>query len=134
MKHLVPLLQHAVTTIKARYLALCVAIAFPSFAFAQTSSTTGLTAFDNAKTAAGTKTLSSVAAQAGNEANTGMTAFLLLCTGAGVVLVAISVWGLYTASRDDRETPKKAIVGVLVGGAMTIISLITAYSSNTLTA
>lgn len=50
----------------------------------------------------------------------------------GVIVVGISLYALYQASKDDsREKPKSAIVGLFVGGALTIVGLVTGYMANT---
>ena len=37
---------------------------------------------------------------------------------AGFVLIAISLWQMYKAGKEERESPKGAIVGLVVGGLL----------------
>jgi len=106
-------------------------VAAPELVLAQTS---GLSGFETAKTAAGTKNLSNIADNAGATANSWFNAFMIIITACGVVLVGFSLYHFYKASKEDRETPKPAIVGVLVGGLMTVVGIITVYAANSATA
>lgn len=56
----------------------------------------------------------------------------VVCTVIGVILVAGSMYKLYEASKEEREKPKSAIVGLFVGGGLTAVGLITGYIANTM--
>ncbi|UXI68332.1 hypothetical protein [Tahibacter amnicola] len=99
-----------------KYLTACAwtstlaATALSSTAFAQ------LTQFDpNANNG---KDLSTVIVKADSTTRELATLFLSVFAVMGFVLIAISLWKMYKASKDERETPKGAIVGLIVGGLM----------------
>jgi hypothetical protein len=133
--NLVSAIKLFVGSVQSRWLAFGVAITMPVLSLAQTagSQTTGLAGFDAAAKAAGNKKIDNVMASASGTANSAYDAFIIGITVFGVVLVGLSLYGMYKASADERETPKKAIVGLVVGGALTVVGIITAYSANTLT-
>ncbi len=127
--------REALRTLHARTVSLSLLLATfavaPELVLAQTS---GLTGFEAAKTAAGTKNLSNVADNAGATTNSWFNAFMIGITAFGVVIVGLSLFQFWKASKEERETPKPAIVGVLVGGAMTVVGIITVYAANSATA
>lgn len=48
--------------------------------------------------------------------------FLIGMTAFGIVLFGIGLYGVYKANADERETPKKAIWGMVIGAGMTCIT------------
>lgn len=54
----------------------------------------------------------------------GLNLLLIAFTVTGIGLVGFSIWAIYKASVDERETPKKAIAGIFVGGALTAVTTI----------
>ncbi len=60
---------------------------------------------------------------------------LLLTVAAliGFIIVGYSLYQLYKSSKDEREKPASAIVGLFIGGAMLGISTITVVMRNTVT-
>lgn len=50
--------------------------------------------------------------------------FLMGCTFVGLILVGVSVFGIWKASKDERESPKHAPMGIIVGVLMTCITTI----------
>ncbi|MDK2124413.1 hypothetical protein [Parachitinimonas caeni] len=60
---------------------------------------------------------------------------LLLTVAAlvGFLIVGYSLYQLYKSSKDEREKPASAIVGLFIGGAMLGISTITVVMRNTVT-
>ena len=131
MTSLVTTLKKATSAVDAKVLAVSVMAAAPVISFAQ--NTGSIAGFDNAKNTAGSKklddSLSNTDRLFGNAYNTMTTAATFL----GVLLVAISLWQLYKASKEERESPKSAVVGLIVGGLLTAVGLVTAFSRNTLT-
>ncbi|EKN4699727.1 hypothetical protein JE939_002899 [Yersinia ruckeri] len=61
-----------------------------------------------------------------------VTLLLGLCVVAGACLVAISLASLYKASKEEREKPTSAIVGLIIGGLLTAVPVILWISSNSL--
>ena len=51
----------------------------------------------------------------------------------GFVVVAISLYTLWKASKDEREKPLSAIVGLFIGGAMAAVGTIMWMMRNTVT-
>lgn len=49
----------------------------------------------------------------------------------GFVVVAVSLYQLYKASKDEREKPMSAIVGLFIGGAMAAVGTIMWIMRNT---
>ena len=97
--------------------------------FAQATGNSGsISAFDTARQTAGNRTIDTMASNtdrlAGNLYNTMTT---------GATLLGVSLWGFYKASKEERETPKPAVVGLIIGGLLTAIGLVAAFSANTLT-
>lgn len=57
----------------------------------------------------------------------------MVFTLVGIILVGVSLYTLYQVSKEEgREKPKSAIVGLIVGGALTAVGLITGYIANTI--
>jgi hypothetical protein len=80
---------------------------------------------------AGTKDLSALATKAGATAQSFADLAIILFTFVGVLIFGISLFGLYKAGKEDRESPKGAIFGLLVGGALTSVVLLLGMSRNT---
>lgn len=51
----------------------------------------------------------------------------------GFVVVAVSLFQLYKASKDEREKPMSAVVGLFIGGAMAAVGTIMWVMRNTIT-
>jgi len=67
---------------------------------------------------AGGKTFSNIAENIDNTAQEGATLLISLVSIGGFVVVAISLYTLWKASKDEREKPMSAIVGLFIGGLM----------------
>lgn len=50
---------------------------------------------------------------------------------AGLLIFGISLYALYKAGKDERESPKGAIWGLVIGAAMTAVTLILGLTRNT---
>jgi hypothetical protein len=50
----------------------------------------------------------------------------------GVIIFCLSLYGLYKAGKEERENPKGAFIGLVVGAAMTIATLLLGYTRNTI--
>lgn len=124
-------LKKTKAVIDTRILATCIVASTPVLSFAQ--NTGSIQGFDNAKQQAGSKKLDDVANNVDRFAGNTYNSMTTVATLVGVFLVAISLWNLYKASKEDRESPKHAIVGLIIGGLMTVIGLVTAFSANTTT-
>ncbi|WP_432262875.1 hypothetical protein [Cupriavidus sp. TMH.W2] len=81
---------------------------------------------------AGSNDLTATFTKGKSTLQSGIDLFLIGCAAVGIVLFAICVWGMYKASKEERESPKGAIAGVIVGAAMTIIPLLVGLTRNTI--
>lgn len=93
--------------------------------------TINVTDFKNTS-GAGTKRVDDMLVSAGRTGQSVLDFVFIISTVIGVIVVAVSLYTLYQASKDEgREKPKSAIVGLFVGGALTAVGLITGYMANT---
>lgn len=63
----------------------------------------------------------------------GASLLIQLCALGGFVVVAISLYTLWKASKDEREKPLSAVVGLFIGGAMAGVGSIMWIMKNTVT-
>lgn len=80
---------------------------------------------------AGNKRVDDMLISAGKTGQSVLDFVFIIFTVLGVIVVGMSLYQLYQASKDEREKPKSAIVGLFVGGALTAVGLITGYMANT---
>lgn len=66
----------------------------------------------------GGKTFSDIAENIDNTAQVGASLMISLVSIGGFVVVAISLYSLWKASKDEREKPMSAVVGLFIGGLM----------------
>ncbi|MDW5418625.1 hypothetical protein R6242_18835 [Iodobacter sp. CM08] len=86
---------------------------------------TGATLLDYQQQAADpSKKLTNTTANLGAMMADMLNLFLMGCTFVGLILVGISVFGIWKASKDERESPKHAPMGIIVGVLMTCITTI----------
>lgn len=64
-------------------------------------------------------------------AQTSASLLIQIVSVGGFVVVAISLYTLYKASKEDRESPMPAIVGLFIGGAMAAVGTIMWVMRNT---
>ena len=118
----------------ARYKAL---MAY-SFVIAFLSGTLALPAHAISKTdltqdISGGKKFDDIAGNIDQAAQTGASLLIQLVSIGGFVVVAISLYTLWKASKDEREKPLSAIVGLFIGGAMAAVGTIMWMMRNTVT-
>lgn len=80
---------------------------------------------------AGNKRVDDMLVRAGKTGQSVLDFVFIIFTVLGVIVVGVSLYQLYQASKDEREKPKSAVVGMFVGGALTAVGLITGYMANT---
>jgi hypothetical protein len=80
----------------------------------------------------GGKTFDDIAANIDNAGKSGAAAIIGLVAIGGYVVVAISLYSLWKASKDQREEkPMSAIAGLFIGGAMAAVATIMWIMKNT---
>lgn len=97
-------------------------LATPAHALTKTDLTTDIS---------GGKKFNDVAANIDDAAQTGASLFIQLVSIGGFIVVAISLYTLWSASKDEREKPLSAIVGLFIGGAMAAVGTIMWIMKNT---
>ncbi len=90
-----------------------------------------LTGTDLTTNTAGTKKFSDVATNLDTASKAGASLIIQLVSVGGFVVVAISLYQLWKASKDEREKPMSAIVGLFIGGAMAAVATIMWIMKNT---
>lgn len=83
-------------------------------------------------TGAGTNDLTATFTKGKNVTQSGIDLWVILFTALGVIIFCLSLYGLYKAGKEDRENPKGAFIGLFVGAAMTIATLLLGYTRNTI--
>lgn len=49
----------------------------------------------------------------------------------GLIIFGISLFAMYKAGKEDRESPKGALIGMLVGGGLTAVTVLLGLTRNT---
>jgi hypothetical protein len=99
-------------------------------AYAQSNNTLQLNNLSGS-TGAGSNDLTSLSTKGQNVMQSGVNFVLIFFAAVGVSMVGASLWAIHKANKDQRESPKTAVVGLFVGGAMTCVALIVGYIRNT---
>ena len=81
----------------------------------------------------GGKTFNDIATNIDGAAQTGASLLIQLVSLGGFVVVAVSLYTLWRASKDEREKPLSAVVGLFIGGAMAGVGTIMWMMRNTIT-
>lgn len=79
----------------------------------------------------GGKTADNIFTNIDNTAQGGATLLISLVSIGGFVVVAISLFTLWKASKDEREKPMSAIVGLFIGGLMAAVGTVMWIMRNT---
>jgi RsiW-degrading membrane proteinase PrsW (M82 family) len=86
---------------------------------------------DLTDTGTSTKKFSDVASNLDGASKTMAGLLIQFVSVGGFVVVAVSLYQLYKASKDEREKPMSAIVGLFIGGAMAAVGTIMWIMRNT---
>ena len=94
---------------------------------------TAISKTDLTQDISGGKKFDDIAGNIDDAAQTGASLLIQLVSIGGFVVVAISLYTLWKASKDEREKPLSAIVGLFIGGAMAAVGTIMWMMRNTVT-
>src|SRR5471030_1619806 len=131
MNHFIKSVKKSVSAMWLKALAIVMATsAMAGTALAQTST---LPTTDLTKDTSNGKKISDVANNLNTAAQTGASLMIQLVAIGGFVVVAISLYTLWKASKDEREKPLSAIDGLFIGGAMAAVASIVWIMKNTIT-
>lgn len=83
-------------------------------------------------TGAGSNDITSLMTKGQNVAQSGVNFLLIAFAAIGILMVGLSVYGIYKAQKDQRESPKVAITGLIVGACLTSVALIVGLMRNTI--
>lgn len=96
--------------------------------------TYALNKIDLTQDTSGGKTVNDIATNIDDAAQTGAALIIQLVTIGGYIVVALSLYGLYKASKEDRDSkPLPAILGLFIGGAMAGVGTIMWMMKTTVT-
>ena len=127
MKHIIKSAQNALNNTALKMHAAVASMLVSSTAFAQTGQ------LDLTKDTSNGKKFGDIANNVNVAAQQGASLLVQLCALGGFVVVAISLYTLWKASKDEREKPMSAVVGLFIGGAMAGIGTIMWMMKNTVT-
>lgn len=130
MKNVATTLRNAYDTFGARLAVLMSSMA-AMFAMA-VKPAHAISSTDLTQNSANGKNLNTVAGNLDSSAQTMATLIISFVTIGGFVVVAISLYQMYKASKDEREKPMSAIVGLFIGGAMAGVGTIMWIMRNTI--
>lgn len=123
------LVQSAKEMASSAYAKVAAAL-FASMAF-MAAPAQAITKTDLTQDTSGGKKFADVAGNIDDAAQTGASLFIQLVSIGGFVVVAISLYTLWKASKDEREKPMSAVVGLFIGGAMAAVGTIMWIMKNT---
>ncbi len=124
-------MKQTVNTIRSCYLNIVTRLIVLMTGILTGSSALAISKTDLTQDTAGGKTASNIFENVDNTAQEGATLLISLVSIGGFVVVAISLFTLWKASKDEREKPLSAIVGLFIGGAMAGVGTIMWIMRNT---
>jgi len=82
-------------------------------------------------TGAGSNDVSALMTKGSTTLQNAVNFILIFFCFIGVVLFGSSIWAIYKANKDQRESPKIAVIGIFVGAALTCVTLLIGLARNT---
>lgn len=82
-------------------------------------------------TGAGSNDISALMTKGQTTAQNAVNFGLIIFAAVGIFMVGFSLYGIYKAQKDQRDSPKTAIAGLIVGALLTSVALVVGLLRNT---
>ncbi|TKC90158.1 hypothetical protein FAZ69_08395 [Trinickia terrae] len=82
-------------------------------------------------TGAGSNDITALMTRGQTVAQAAVTFGIVVAAAIGVFMIIFGMFGIYKAQKDQRESPKTAVAGLIVGACLTSVALIVGLLRNT---
>jgi|GEM_PF-1378179 len=122
----------ALQTLKSAYNNIVMRLTMLMVGVIAAPSTFAISKTDLTEDRSGGKTFSQIADNIDKTAQEGATLLISLVSIGGFAVVAVSLYTLWKASKDEREKPMSAVVGLFIGGLMAGVGTVVWVMRNTI--
>ena len=122
----------AVTLLKSAYQSAFCRLATGAILLSGSNAANAISTTDLTTDMSGGKTFSDIADNIDKTSKEGASLLIQLVSVGGFVVVALSIYTLWQASKDEREKPMPAIIGLFVGGLMAAVGTVMWIMKNTI--